>query len=92
MNQQTREILTIMQEECAEIIVGASKCIRFGLHDKEPETKETNINRLNKEIGDLLAMIDLLIDQKLVTKADLEEYSKQKIDKLKKFSNLKLPK
>ena len=94
MNHQTDEIMTVMQEECAEVIVSISKCKRFGLHTLVPETtnKETNMLRLSKEIGDLLAMVDLLIQQKLVTNQELEEYKQSKIEKLKKWSNIKINK
>lgn len=86
--------MTIMQEECAEVITSISKCKRFGLHTLIPltQTKETNMARLSKELGDVLAMIDLLIDQKLVTHQELEEYKQSKIEKLKKWSNIKINK
>ena len=48
--------------------------------------------RLSKEIGDLLAMVDLLIQQKLVTNQELEEFKAAKIEKLKKWSNIKINK
>lgn len=86
--------MTILQEECAEVITSISKCKRFGLHTLVPltQTKETNMSRLSKELGDVLAMIDLLIDQKLVTHQELEEYKQSKIEKLKKWSNIKINK
>lgn len=94
MNHQTEEIMTILQEECAEVITSISKCKRFGLHTLIPftETKETNMSRLSKELGDVLAMIDLLVEQKLVTNQELEEYKQSKIEKLKKWSNIKINK
>lgn len=86
--------MTILQEECAEVITSISKCKRFGLHTLIPftETKETNMSRLSKELGDVLAMIDLLVEQKLVTNQELEEYKQSKIEKLKKWSNIKINK
>ena len=94
MNHQTEEIMTILQEECAEVITSISKCKRFGLHTLVPftETKETNMSRLSKELGEVLAMIDLLVEQKLVTNQELEEYKQSKIEKLKKWSNIKINK
>jgi len=94
LNHQTEEIMTILQEECAEVITSISKCKRFGLHTLIPftETKETNMSRLSKELGDVLAMIDLLVEQKLVTNQELEEYKQSKIEKLKKWSNIKINK
>ena len=92
MNHQTDEIMTIMQEECGEVIVAISKCKRFGLHTLIADSKESNIKRLAKELGDLYAMVDLLIDQKLVTLAEINEYKEAKFSKLKKWSNIKINK
>jgi len=86
MNHQTDEILTILQEECGEVVVAVSKCKRFGLHDLIPNTKESNVKRLAKEIG------DLLIDQKLFTMDEINEYKLEKFAKLKKWSNIKVNK
>jgi len=92
MNHQTDEILTILQEECGEVVVAVSKCKRFGLHDLIPNTKESNVKRLAKEIGDFYAMVDLLIDQKLFTMDEINEYKLEKFAKLKKWSNIKVNK
>jgi hypothetical protein len=49
----------------------------------------TNIQRLQKELGDLQAMIELLIKQKVgVTSAGLSEARKAKFEKLKVWSNI----
>jgi len=92
MNHQTDEIMTIMQEECGEVIVSISKCKRFGLHDLVPNTKESNIQRLAKEIGDLYAMVELLVDQKLFTMEEINTHKAAKFEKLKKWSNIKINK
>lgn len=84
MNDQTKEIMTILQEEAAEVIVEISKCLRFG-------TTEQNIERLNKELGDLLLMVDLLIDEQVgVTGSKIFEAKHQKIKKLEIYSNIKI--
>ena len=49
-NDSATELLTILQEECAEVIQEASKIKRFG------QTSE-NTDRLAKEVGDLVCMI-----------------------------------
>jgi hypothetical protein len=61
-----REILTIMQEECAEVIVAASKLLRFGAGDTNPTTGEDNIRELSLEVGDLQRMLELVALAKLV--------------------------
>lgn len=90
MNDQTKEILTILQEECAEVIVEVSKCFRFGPDQMMEGTEVTNIQRLEKEIGDLQAMIQLLVKQKVGVSQDGIHLAKQnKFEKLKVYSNIK---
>lgn len=89
MNETTREILIILQEECAEVIVEISKCFRFGPDQMMEGVDVTNIQRLQKELGDLQAMIELLIKQKVgVTANGLAEARKAKFEKLKVWSNI----
>jgi NTP pyrophosphatase (non-canonical NTP hydrolase) len=93
MNDDTKEILTILQEECAEVIVEVSKCFRFGPDQMMEGMDVTNMERLQKEIGDLQAMIELLVDNKVgVTTQGLKEAKKAKFEKLKQWSNLKINK
>jgi NTP pyrophosphatase (non-canonical NTP hydrolase) len=93
MNDDTKEILTILQEECAEVIVEVSKCFRFGPDQMMEGMNVTNMERLQKEIGDLQAMIELLVDNKVgVTTQGLKEAKKAKFEKLKQWSNLKINK
>jgi len=56
------ERLIIVSEECAEVQQIISKIIRHGFNDYSPfdETKTTNRVNLEKEIGDLLATIEIL--------------------------------
>jgi len=93
MNDDTKEILTILQEECAEVIVEVSKCFRFGPDQMMEGMDVTNMERLQKEIGDLQAMIELLVDNKVgVTTQGLKEAKKAKFQKLKMWSNLTITK
>jgi len=93
MNDDTKEILTILQEECAEVIVEVSKCFRFGPDQMMEGVDVTNIQRLQKEIGDLQAMIVLLVDNNVgVTTQGLKVAKKAKFKKLKQWSNLTINK
>jgi hypothetical protein len=56
-------LLTCVGEEGAEIAVRASKALRFGLYEQEPGQDETNVQRLNREINDLLATFAMLADE-----------------------------
>ena len=80
------ELLTIVMEECAEVIQACSKIIRFG-PDSEYDGK-TSLDSLEKEIGDLYCMLDLLHEHDMISWTNVDEYSQQKYEKLRKWSNL----
>jgi len=92
MNENTNEIMLILQEECAEVIQAVSKCMRFGFDNHKPGI-ETVSNRkaLEQELGDVKAMIDLLVGSNIgITENGIEECKKLKFKKLKEFSNIKV--
>ena len=93
MNDDLKEVLTILQEECGEVIVDVSKCFRFG-PDQIMEGQElTNLQRLEKELGDLKAMVELLVDLNVgVTHENIENAKRLKFIKLKHWSNLTINK
>lgn len=89
MNEDTREIILILSEECAEVAKEVSKIMRFGPDQVKPGKEKTNIQVLEEELGDLLAMIELLTDKNIgVTKEGLDLAKKAKFEKLKKWSNI----
>ena len=93
MNEQTKELLLILQEECAEVTQAVSKCMRFGPDQMKPGKNRTNINMLEEEIGDLFAMVELLTDMNVgVTVEGIKEAKLNKFNKLKKWSNLTINK
>ena len=85
MNTKEREVMNILSEECAEVIQAVSKCHRFGLNNFKPGKPKTNCEHLEEEIGDLLAMVDILVDIGVVDQVSLEVAKIAKIEKLKKF-------
>jgi NTP pyrophosphatase (non-canonical NTP hydrolase) len=93
MNEDTREIILIMSEECAEVAKEVSKIMRFGPDQIKPGKDKTNIQVLEEELGDLLAMIELLVDKDVgVSNEGLELAKKAKFEKLKKWSNITINK
>ena len=86
---KTDEALLILAEECAEVIQAISKCQRFGIDVCKPGKPRTNREHLETELGDLLAMIEILQDDLgLVSRDNIEESRAQKREKLKIWSNL----
>lgn len=89
MNEDTREIILILSEECAEVAKEVSKIMRFGPDQIKPGKNKTNIQVLEEELGDLLAMIELLVDKNVgVTNEGLSLAKKAKFEKLKRWSNI----
>ena len=93
MNEDTREIILILAEECAEVTKEISKIMRFGPDQCKPGKDVTNIQMLQEELGDLLAMVELLVDKDVgVTNEGIEVAKKAKFEKLKRWSNLTINK
>jgi NTP pyrophosphatase (non-canonical NTP hydrolase) len=88
MNEQTKEVMDILQEECAEVIQAVSKINRFGIDNLKPGKPKTNREHLEEELGDMLAMIDILIVKGIVSSNNLEIAKLAKIEKLKKWSKI----
>ena len=87
MNKQ-EEALTILQEECAEVIVEVSKIKRFGIDSLSWKTNMLHKEMLELEIGDVLAMVEILVEQGVIDFNNVHTGITNKKEKLKKFSNL----
>jgi NTP pyrophosphatase (non-canonical NTP hydrolase) len=74
------ELLQLLQEECAEVIQAASKCIRFG--------EKKNSEALVKEMGDLFCIFDLMHQYDMFSYSEVEKYIDAKRTKLETYSNL----
>ena len=61
-------LLTCLAEECAELQQAISKALRFGLQDRYPGSNTTNAQDIAKESVDVLAVIDLLQEQGIISK------------------------
>ncbi len=88
LDPKIEEVLDITQEECAEVVVAISKISRFGIDNYKPGKPKTNREHLEEELGDLLAMIDILLEKKVVSMDNLEIAKRAKIEKLKKWSTI----
>lgn len=89
MDSQTKEVMDILQEECAEVIQAVSKISRFGIDNFKPGKAKTNREHLEEELGDMIAMICILEKMGVVNQDALEIATKAKIQKLKKWSTIK---
>lgn len=88
MTKRIQEILDILQEECAEVIQNISKCRRFGMENVYLKGEGTQREQLVKEIGDVLAMIELLKENGIVSKDELDLAIRNKFTKLRTWSTV----
>ena len=88
MDPKQKEALDILQEEWAEVIQAVSKISRFGLDNLKPGKPKTNREHLEEELGDLIAMIDILTRNGIVDSANIEMAATAKIEKLKQWSKI----
>ena len=86
MNEKQKEVMLIAQEECAEVVQAISKCFRFGPDDEY--NGQSNKQRLEEEVGDLLCMIRLMMNQGIIDENNVNKASVQKQIKLERWSNI----
>jgi NTP pyrophosphatase (non-canonical NTP hydrolase) len=90
VDDQTRESLLITQEECAEVIQSISKVFRFGFDTRWPnQESQSNREKMEEEIGDLLAMLDILVEKCIISDSNINQARINKKDKLKRWSGIK---
>jgi NTP pyrophosphatase (non-canonical NTP hydrolase) len=80
------EALIILSEECAEVVQAVSKIFRFGIDDMNNSL--TNRTKLENEIGDVLALVDIMQRMDMISFTNIEQASTVKKEKLKKWSSL----
>jgi NTP pyrophosphatase (non-canonical NTP hydrolase) len=88
MNEIDKEVLLIALEECAEVTQAISKVFRFGFDSKHPKEIQTNKERLEEEIGDLLCMIELMAERQLIEAEAVDRAIENKLQKLKCWSKI----
>lgn len=83
--RNTQTVMAVLQEECAEVIQAVSKINRFGMQGEWQGV--TNRQALITEIGDVLAIIKVLMDETdiNITENDLEIAVAAKLKKLEIF-------
>jgi NTP pyrophosphatase (non-canonical NTP hydrolase) len=82
----TNEIMLITQEEGAEVIQAISKVFRFGFDSTH--NGKTNKQHLEEELGDLLCMVELLIERGIVDGQAVAQAGVNKKQKLAKWSTI----
>ena len=86
ISEVNKEILLITQEECAEVTQAISKIFRFGMNDVYNNIN--NREHLEEEVGDLMCMIDLMIENGVIRESAVLAAKAEKLIKLRTWSNI----
>lgn len=85
VSDHQEECLNILQEECAEVIQAASKIKRFGIIGKREDSRLNNIQNLEMELGDVLALVELVKHSFGITTEGIENARISKMNRLSKY-------
>lgn len=72
------ELLICLAEECGEVVQACAKIMRFNNDPRE----------LEKELGDVLALIELAHRADIISYSNLDNRIPVKLEKLSRYSNL----
>tara|TARA_B100000282_G_scaffold282675_1_gene245681 strand:+ start:1498 stop:1776 length:279 start_codon:yes stop_codon:yes gene_type:complete len=77
---ERQQLMVILMEECGELIQECSKNLRRSeIFDRQ---------KFKDEVGDVYAMIDLLVEWDILSWTEIEKRREDKREKLKKWSDL----
>jgi len=93
LNAYQDELLTILIEECGEAIQEACKINRFGIDAKSHHIAGSNHKAcLIQELGDIIAVVELLIDSDMgITEELLDMAKERKLKKIGKWMTAEKP-
>ena len=80
---KAEHLLTCLAEECAEIHQAVSKALRFGIDDKYKET--TPRQDIESEFTDLVAIVELLEEEGIMTIGTTQIEIDQKKARVRKY-------
>jgi len=88
MNRQ-EHLLTILGEECSELHQEICKALRFGINEQR-DLPTSNLERMQKEFNDLLAMVEMVNDELIMDKSEIILHKNpiltaMKIEKVEKY-------
>ena len=76
------ERLAMLMEECGEVIQAAGKILRHGWASQSPYGGKTNRVALERELGDVRAMVNVMIDAGDVRLADVQSWQRRKRERM----------
>jgi NTP pyrophosphatase (non-canonical NTP hydrolase) len=85
LTPQQAELLTLLAEECAEVIQAVTKIQRHGLNSRNPSTGEHNVAALNRELGQAQLAKNLLFRAGVVCMRSTLEAHDAKLEVIQKY-------
>ena len=79
-----QQLLVVTMEECGELIQACSKALRRGELYQHSDSEQN----LKEEVGDVYAMIDLLVEWDVLSWTEIENRRDVKRRKLSRWSDL----
>jgi hypothetical protein len=70
-------LLVIFAEECSEVAQETSKALRFGVNEQR-DLPTSNLERIEKEFSQLLAMREMLFTEGIIINVDIEVMDRKK--------------
>ena len=83
-----QQLFVIMMEECGELIQQCSKCLRSPDYNFAHSLSDVNRKKLVEEVGDVYAMIELMVKNNIITWSGIYNRAEVKREKLKQWSDL----
>ncbi len=79
-----QQLMVVTMEECGELVQACSKILRR--QELYGDTKY--INNLKEEVGDVVAMIEIMKQYHLITQEEIDQRVAVKREKLQQWSNI----
>lgn len=86
LTPEQAELLTLLAEECAEVVQSVTKILRHGMYSHHPaDPSRTNQTLLNREVGQVLAAIAMLKSIGVLETAALEQAHASKLATVQQY-------
>jgi NTP pyrophosphatase (non-canonical NTP hydrolase) len=83
LTEEEHEALSLLMEECGEVVQAIGKIMRHGLDSDHPGTLITNRDALAKEVSDVQCSIKILLRDGVIDQKKIDKARREKIRKLR---------
>ena len=90
VTEHERELLTILMEECAEVIQDAAKLLRFGKENR-PDSNIANTYKLSTEVGEIMCVVEMAVNVGLLSRASINMSKWHKHERLAHYMQTSAP-